>query len=166
MYKRQLPLALVLTDLDLQSMWVQGSAVDAYFVPRDEAKIVMQAYGVAPRSVRVSGIPIRPVFSAVGLKSRAEARRSLSGLLEAPLDEKEKRPVVLVMSSGKLLRSVHDKLLECTTPLVVVVCMGRQSDVRDALRALDVPPRHRREMLGYLGDEEMALALRLSLIHI
>ena len=52
-------------------------------------ELLMQAYGVAAASVRVSGIPIRPVFAEVATKSRAEARRSLGKLLETPLDEKE-----------------------------------------------------------------------------
>ena len=42
MLERQLPLGVVLTDLDLQYMWVHK--VDHYFVPREDARRVLRAY--------------------------------------------------------------------------------------------------------------------------
>ena len=55
---RRLPLALVLTDLDLQYMWVND--VDHYFVPRDAAVHMLRAYGALATGAEatISGIPI------------------------------------------------------------------------------------------------------------
>jgi len=74
---------LVITDLDLQSMWVQEGAVDAYYLPRADSEVVLREYEEQAREGRggegkgktrktklsavsravVSGIPIMPKFS-------------------------------------------------------------------------------------------------------
>ena len=53
---RGLPLATCLTDLDLQSMWVQQ--VDAYFLPRAEAATVLRSYAPTPAALTVSGLSL------------------------------------------------------------------------------------------------------------
>jgi processive 1,2-diacylglycerol beta-glucosyltransferase len=70
---RSLPVCTVLTDLDLQYMWVQD--VDCMFVPREEARTMIQAYTAAaarptPPAI-VSGIPIHPRFTAKASAMRA-----------------------------------------------------------------------------------------------
>ena len=37
-------LGLVITDLDLQSMWVQEGAVDVYYLPREDSDVVLKEY--------------------------------------------------------------------------------------------------------------------------
>ena len=80
----------VLTDLDLQFMWVQS--VDRLFVPREDARRMLEAYvasGAPPiPSVTVSGIPVHPTFTAKAqdacapssIERRATRRADLSRL--------------------------------------------------------------------------------------
>lgn len=91
--ERRLPVATVLTDLDLQYMWVQK--VDRMFVPREEARIMLDAYAAkgAPStgSVSVVGIPIMPEFARRAAESPA-ARRSEAIKALAVWDRPETQP--------------------------------------------------------------------------
>ena len=151
---RTLPLALVLTDLDAQSMWVyQG--VDRYFAPRLDAAHVLRAYGVRPSAISISGIPIMPSFAAGADATRRDA------LGRFGLDPDDKRPVVTLLSSGaKLMLAAMEQLLACATPLRVLALMGRQADVSARLLELDVPARHSLRPLTYVS--EMPLLLRAT----
>jgi len=159
--RRGLPIAVVLTDLDLQYMWVHP--VDHYFVPRDDAKRVLQAYQasgtehLSHSGVTVSGIPIMPEFSAAAEDSRApnarETRAKCLGMFGLkPLDA-DPRPVVLLVSSGKqLVLAAYRELLSCVNPVRLLVVMGRQADVRAELEAIPVPPRHCSVVHGFVTD--------------
>ncbi|MEI7436392.1 MAG: glycosyltransferase [bacterium] len=83
------PLYGVVTDFAVHALWMQES-VNGYFVATDEARRHLVRLGVAPQMVRVTGIPVDPVF-ADPLTSAA-ARKRL-GLDPA-------RPVVLLLSGG------------------------------------------------------------------
>lgn len=91
--ERRLPVATVLTDLDLQYMWVQK--VDHMFVPREEARIMLDAYAAkgAPSAgaVSVVGIPIMPEFARHAAESPA-ARRSEAIKALAVWDRPETQP--------------------------------------------------------------------------
>eukprot|EP00929_Paragymnodinium_shiwhaense_P057962 TRINITY_DN29036_c0_g1_i2.p1 TRINITY_DN29036_c0_g1~~TRINITY_DN29036_c0_g1_i2.p1 ORF type:complete len:365 (-),score=98.67 TRINITY_DN29036_c0_g1_i2:65-1159(-) len=137
-------LAEVITDLDLQYMWVLPE-IDMYFLPREDAQLVLQSYKSTTDSLStVSGIPIMPEFAKAATMPRADA------MSEFGLDPSDQRPVVLVMSGGKLLAEVYQEVLAVKTPLRIVVVMGRQADVREQLRAIEVPPQHKAELLGFV----------------
>ena len=125
-----LPIATVLTDLDLQYMWVQN--VDRYFLPREDAGRMLEAYGGgAPLAggsadasghdyATVSGIPIDPAFldnardarQPDGAAERVSRRSELaavgkwegSGSADWP-EPTDERPVVLFVSSGNVRTS-------------------------------------------------------------
>jgi len=165
---QELPLCLVLTDLDLQYMWV--NKVDKYFVPRQTAVLMLKAYGALANGaqVQVSGIPIYPAFASKALDARtpdrAEEHASRLRELEAlgawegsapngwPAADDE-RPVVLYISSGNAVQDIYSYLLQSETPLRLVVCTGRQADVRKSLEAVPIPPRHAVKMLGFVADK-------------
>ena len=164
---RNLPLAIVLTDLDLQSMWVQQ--VDAYFLPRDDAAtLLMQCpdpHAQSPGSplrakLTVSGIPIMPAFSAVADDARSTDAKRVKATRAAahdafglPAPGSDALPTVLLMSSGAaVVVAAYTQLLKCETPLRVLVVMGRQADVRAELEAVDVPARHAAHFYGFVTD--------------
>jgi len=57
-----IPVWVQVTDFDLHGMWVQPEAA-GYFAANDEVKFRLQAHGIAPERVHVTGIPIMPQFS-------------------------------------------------------------------------------------------------------
>ena len=70
----------------------------------------------------------------------------------------DKRPVVVVMSGGKLIKQVYENCLSCEIPLRFVVVMGRQADVREVLEKVHVPPRHLVKLVGFCREMPKLLA--------
>ncbi|GMI37962.1 hypothetical protein TeGR_g9586 [Tetraparma gracilis] len=166
----RLNLKLVITDLDVQSMWVVPGAVDTYFVPREDAKTVLSTYldkGRVMRSeakgrrrysklsasenVVVSGIPIATRFARA-----AEIAKETGGRAKAMemfgLDPGDKRPVVVLMSGGKIVQEVMESALGAEAGIRLVVVTGRQADVRAQLEAVPVPARHEVTLLGFCKE--------------
>ena len=54
--------AIVVTDFDIHVQWLCPSPAH-YFVAIDEAERHLEALGVPPTAITVSGIPIDPLFS-------------------------------------------------------------------------------------------------------
>src|SRR5215475_15029347 len=80
--------AIVVTDYDVHAMWLCRT-VDRYYVAIPEAREYLAGIGVAREILRVSGIPVDPLFAAPLL--RAEARKHLG------LDDEAK---VILFSAG------------------------------------------------------------------
>jgi processive 1,2-diacylglycerol beta-glucosyltransferase len=59
----QTHLSIVVTDLDCHAMWL-SRLFHRYFVAIDETKAHLEALGLPPERITVSGIPIDPVFAA------------------------------------------------------------------------------------------------------
>ena len=66
--------AIVVTDYDVHAMWLCRT-VDRYYVAIDEAAEYLARIGVPREKLRVTGIPIDPLFAKP--LERAEARRAL-----------------------------------------------------------------------------------------
>ena len=49
---------------------------------------------------------------------------------------------------------IYVQLLKTRTPLRLLVCTGRQADVRASLEREPVPPRHAVKMLGFVKDAQ------------
>ena len=52
----------VVTDFEVHGMWL-GAPSDHYFVATEEARAHLEALGIAPPSITVSGIPTHPLFA-------------------------------------------------------------------------------------------------------
>ena len=63
--------AIVVTDFDVHAMWLVHH-YEQYFVAVDEARVYMEALGIPPEKIAVSGIPIDPVFADKKDKRRCE----------------------------------------------------------------------------------------------
>ena len=144
---KKIHLGLVITDLDLQSMWV-SRGIKTFYLPRDDASVVLEAtqklFDLEKSEHVVSGIPILPKFIQVGKTLSKDLAQKLFGL--NPLD---KRPVVVLMSGGKLIEDIYNQCLAAKTGLRFVVVMGRQADVRSKLGEFQIPSRHEVTFIGF-----------------
>jgi processive 1,2-diacylglycerol beta-glucosyltransferase len=120
--------AIVVTDYDVHAMWLCRT-VDRYYVAIDEAAEYLARIGVPREKVRVTGIPIDPLF----LKplDRQETRRVL-GLDPAA-------SVVLVSAGGYGIGPVEQlvkDLLALERPWQIVAIAGKAEKVRKRLEEI------------------------------
>ena len=117
--------AIIVTDFDVHAMWLVHH-YERYFVAIDEARAYLEALGIPPQKITVSGIPIDPVFA---VKKGKQEMRSKHGL--AP-----DRTTILLSAGGEGVGSV-DALITALRPLqhrvqVVAIC-GRNEELKKRL---------------------------------
>ena len=120
--------AIVVTDYDVHSMWLCRN-VDRYFVGLEEAAEYLARIGVPREKLRVTGIPIDPVFATLLLKS--EARRQLG------LDPES--TTILISAGGYGIGPVEQLvkgLLEMQRPWQVVAIAGKAEKTQKRLEEL------------------------------
>lgn len=71
-----IPTCTVVTDFDLHRRWVHPD-IDRYYVPTEDMKNELRAYGIAERRICVSGIPIKRGFRTAAVNPEARARFGL-----------------------------------------------------------------------------------------
>ena len=150
----RVPQAVVVTDFDVHAFWLLGD-VEQYFVAREEAAAYLERTGVPPERIRVSGIPVDPVFALP--KDRAGVRRRHG--LDQTL------PTLLLSVGGFGLHGaarILEALLAIHRPVQIVAVAGARAEVRVRLQrvAAGAPPPHRVQVLGFTTamDELMAAA--------
>jgi processive 1,2-diacylglycerol beta-glucosyltransferase len=124
---RAVPVHVVVTDFDAHAQWVVPGAA-GYFVASDEVKAILRGFGVAEERIRVTGIPVSPLFAR---RRPAEKIRREVGLNGGG------RPVVLVMGGGFGLDAVETaarRLSALDATLLVVA--GRNGRLRERLAGL------------------------------
>ena len=122
------PQTVVVTDFAAHSLWLQPN-VARYFVATDDVAVHLQAAGVAPHRVRVTGVPIDARFAA--LPSKEEAREALALSRE--------RDVLLVMAGGldtKTLGALVTQLKSFSWPLTAVIVCGRSGELVNAVKGM------------------------------
>ena len=150
--KVALPQATVTTDFDTHHMWFNDPC-ELFFTASEEARANLAACRVPPANIRVTGIPIHPVFAEPKSVTECRLRHGLS------LD----RPVVLQLAGGlgmAAVKQAHGSILDMRLPLHVVTVAGRNARAREQVEAIPCPPMHRRTVLGFTReiDELMAAA--------
>ena len=120
--------AIVVTDFDVHAMWLCHH-YEQYFVAIDEARAYLEAVGIPPDKITVTGIPIDPIFATH--KNKHEMRRK-HGL-------HPDRITILVSAGGFGVGSVELLVtslfsLQHTTQ-VVAIC-GRNEDLKKRLDKL------------------------------
>jgi processive 1,2-diacylglycerol beta-glucosyltransferase len=150
--KRHLPQFTVTTDFETHRLWV-NQPCDFYFTATTEGAKNLEHWGVPAADIRVTGIPIHPVFSTKKDRETCLKRHGLIG----------DRPIILQMAGGfgvgpieQLLRG----LLEVDVPAEVVVVAGRNEELRKKLEKVKPPSRHRLVVMGFTDkvDELMTVA--------
>jgi processive 1,2-diacylglycerol beta-glucosyltransferase len=129
--------AIVVTDYDVHAMWLCRT-VDRYYVAIPEAMEYLSGIGVPREIIRITGIPIDPLFSAP--VEQAAARKHLN--LDATA------PVILIAAGGYGLGPVEQlvrDLLALQKPWQIVAIAGKSEQVKKKLddiaaRAGNLPP--------------------------
>jgi processive 1,2-diacylglycerol beta-glucosyltransferase len=120
--------AIVVTDYDVHAMWLCRT-VDRYYVAIDEAAEYLTRIGVPREKLRVTGIPVDPLFSKP--LDRAEARRVL-GLDPSALS-------ILVSAGGYGIGPVEqlvNDLLALQRPWQIIAIAGKAEKVRKRLEEI------------------------------
>ncbi|HEY2547397.1 MAG TPA: glycosyltransferase [Candidatus Acidoferrum sp.] len=120
--------AIAVTDYDVHAMWLCRT-VDRYYVAIDESAEYLARVGVPPEKVRVTGIPVDPLFAKP--LDRAETRRALG------LDPSA--PVILVSAGGYGIGPVEQlvgSLVALQRPWQVVAITGKAENIRKRLEEL------------------------------
>lgn len=145
--------AIVVTDFDVHAMWL-CRAVDRYYVALEESAEYLRAIGV-PAEVKVTGIPVDPVFAE--RKDAREVRRR-HGL-------NPERVTLLVSAGGYAVGPVEKlvtDLLAFDRPWQIVAVAGKAEATRKRLAELAARSRGpaRLHVVGFTKemDEWMAAA--------
>jgi processive 1,2-diacylglycerol beta-glucosyltransferase len=120
--------AIVVTDYDVHAMWLCRT-VDRYYLAIDEAREYLASIGVPREKLRVTGIPIDPLFAKPW--DPAETRRGL-GLDPAA-------SVILVSAGGYGIGPVEQlvkDLLALERPWQIVAIAGKAEKVRKRLEEI------------------------------
>ena len=120
--------AIVVTDFDVHAMWLCHH-YEQYFVALDETRAHMEALGIPPAKLTVSGIPIDPVFSQT--KDKTEMR--------AKLGLRYDRTTILVSAGGFGVGPVEhlmQTLLQLKHPTQVISICGRNEELKSRIENL------------------------------
>jgi processive 1,2-diacylglycerol beta-glucosyltransferase len=120
--------AIVVTDYDVHAMWLCRT-VDRYYVAMEEAAEYLAHIGVPRDKLRVTGIPVDPLFAKP--LDRAEARRAL-GLDASALS-------ILISAGGYGIGPVEqlvNDLLALERPWQIVAIAGKAEKVRKRLEEI------------------------------
>jgi processive 1,2-diacylglycerol beta-glucosyltransferase len=120
--------AVVITDYDVHALWLCRT-VDRYYVALPESAEYLAAIGVPREKLRISGIPVDPLFSKPA--DRGEVRRHLVLDLH--------HPMVLVAAGGEGLGPVEllvRGLLDLRRPWQIVAIAGKSDKMRKRLEEL------------------------------
>lgn len=120
--------AIVVTDYDVHAMWL-CQTVDRYYVAIDEAAEYLARIGVPREKLRVSGIPVDPLFARP--IDRAEVRRALG--LDANATS------ILISAGGYGIGPVEQlvrDLLALQKPWQIVAIAGKAEKVQKRLEEI------------------------------
>jgi len=120
--------AIVVTDYDVHAMWLCRT-VDRYYVAIEEAAEYLAHIGVAREKLRITGIPVDPLFAVP--VNRTEARRHLGLDAEATL--------ILISAGGYGIGPVEQlvrDLLELQKPWQIAAIAGKSEKTRKRLEEL------------------------------
>ena len=128
--------AIVVTDYDVHAMWLCRT-VNRYYVAIPEAAEYLNGIGVPREIIRVTGIPVDPLFSVA--VDRAASRKHLSLDADAP--------VILIAAGGYGIGPVEQlvrDLLALRKPWQIAAIAGKSEQVKQKLdeiaaRAGDLP---------------------------
>lgn len=122
--------AIVVTDYDVHAMWLCRT-VNRYYVAIPEAAEYLAGIGVPREIIRVTGIPVDPLFAVPMDKTAARKRLSLDPAAT----------IILIAAGGYGIGPVEQlvrDLLALKRPWQIVAIAGKSEDVKKKLDALAV----------------------------
>jgi len=120
--------AIVVTDYDVHAMWLCRT-VDRYYVALEESAEYLAEIGVPREKLRVTGIPVDPMFARPVDKEAARKRLKLDG----------RAPVVLIAAGGYGIGPVErlvEDLLRLNKPWQIVAIAGKAEETRRKLEGI------------------------------
>jgi processive 1,2-diacylglycerol beta-glucosyltransferase len=129
----KIPVYVVVTDFDVHSQWL-NTRVAGYFVASDEVKVQLVRYGYPADRVRVTGIPIHPVFSREAAPPPSD------------------KPRVLLMGGGLgmgMMEGALSRILDLGPRFHLTVVAGKNEKMR---RKLEAVADGRAEVLGFVTN--------------
>jgi processive 1,2-diacylglycerol beta-glucosyltransferase len=120
--------AIVVTDYDVHAMWLCRT-IDRYYVALPESAEYLARIGVPPEKLRVTGIPVDPVFEK--RVNQAEARKRLG------VDQRAQ--VLLIAAGGYGLGPVEQLvkgLLALERPWQIVAIAGKSEKLKKRLEQI------------------------------
>lgn len=150
--KIRTPQITVTTDFETHRLW-KNDPCDHYTTATEEGAEYLASFGIDPRTITVTGIPVHPIFSRP--KDRAECLKK-HGL-------KDDRPIILQLSGGfgvGPIEKLYQAILSVEKPIQLISVAGKNEKVRKQLEAIEVPSRHRSKVMGFTDqiDELMCVA--------
>lgn len=145
-------LSVVTTDYDFQGMWLSRT-FNRYFVPLEQTRVHLEALGLDPARITVSGIPVTAALSAPLDLDAVRARYGLHPDL----------PTILV-SAGALgggpAREIVAQILRMETPVQAVVVCGHNQLLRREVTAQVTDRSDHFRVLGF--STEMPALMRVA----
>jgi len=145
-------LSIVVTDLDCHAMWL-SRRFHRYFVALDETKAHLEALGLPPDRITVSGIPIDPVFSEPVDRARTRAAYGL-----------DTQRTTLLLSAGALgvgpTELIVERLKHLRNDFQTVVTCGKSVEARKRVEQAVGAFHGRFCILGY--SDRMHELMRIS----
>lgn len=142
-------IGVVVTDYDAHAMWLSRD-VDWYFVAHEETRVHLEALGIPPETIHVTGIPIDPVFEEQ--RSKSETRRALG--LDPDL-------TTLLVSAGGFgvgpIEALIKEIQRVNHPVQVVVICGRNAALERKISRIDTN-RHPLKVIGFTTEMDSWMA--------
>ena len=118
----------VVTDFEVHGMWLSAPS-DHYFVATDEARAHLEAVGISPSAITVSGIPTHPMFAVT--KDRLAMRRKHGW--------REDLPAILVSAggfgAGNAARMIEVLMAAKVQAQIIAVC-GKSAVLKGSLEKI------------------------------
>ena len=137
-------ISVVLTDYDAHYFWI-NPGLDRYFVGSDEVRHLLGCRGIPGDRVRVSGIPIHPVFTrSLGREAAARA-----------VGADPRRQTVLVMSGGFGVGHVEEtlqRLLAAAPQAQFLVIAGKNESLQRKREAVAGGAAGRVRVFGFVAN--------------
>ncbi|MEA3189415.1 MAG: processive 1,2-diacylglycerol beta-glucosyltransferase [Chthoniobacter sp.] len=134
-------LSIVVTDLDMHAMWL-SRIFHRYFVAIDETRAHLEALGLPPERITVSGIPVDPIFAEPIDRAATRIRYGL-----------DPAKTTLLLSAGALGVSptefVVGRLMQLKHDTQTVVVCGKNEELQTRMQTLVGRENPRLKILGY-----------------
>jgi processive 1,2-diacylglycerol beta-glucosyltransferase len=147
-----IPQFVVVTDFEVHRIWLYNR-VEQYFVAAEEAKRQLIKLGVPDAQIRVSGIPIDPIFLENKDRTALVRKFGLSG----------DRKTLLILCGGfgvGPVDAIVGSLFEIRQPIQLVVVAGKNAELKARLDNLAASTPMPVQVLGFTTeiDELMQVA--------
>lgn len=149
-------LSIVVTDLDFHAMWLSRT-FHRYFVALDETKAHLEALGLPPERITVSGIPVDTAFSQPVDAAAVRAKFRLDPA----------KPTILV-SAGALgvgpAEAVVERLLKLKTDAQVLMVCGKNAELKEEIENVTAARAGMFRVLGF--THEMHALMQVSTLFV